>query len=687
MSDSTNRGLRTAAASLGLLGSLALPAAAFGGACCVPGNPGSCQAASAAQCALESGAFLGETAVCGVDLCPFVDPLPRLPVLQPVTGQAGGAATYEIAVTERTQRLHRDLPPTRLWTYAGTYPGPTIETRSGQPVRVTWVNDLRDESGTPRTTNLLPADACLHGVHPGDNTARFVTHLHGGHVPADSDGHPEESLVHGESDVYDYPNQQQPATLWYHDHTLGMTRLNVYLGLAGFYLLRDEFEDALGLPNADYEIPLLVQDRSFNADGSLSYPDAWHHHVFSDTIVVNGKVWPYLEVARGKYRLRLLNGSNSRTLRLALSDGSIFHQIGGDGGLLPAPVAVSQVTLTPAERADVVIDFAGYAAGQVLRLVNDAPAPFPGPPGAGVVADVLEFRVQSQAGHVVPLPAALRPIERLEPSTAVRTRSFELEQFYDPCAGSMWMINGLDWNQITEWPVLGTTEIWRFINYSGVVHPMHLHLVMFQVLDRQPFQVVDGKPQPIGEPVPAPAWEAGWKDTVAAYPFEITRVIARFTDYAGLFPYHCHVLEHEDHDMMRQFRTVEQPQDACLGGDLALCLDDETGDHRFWVDVQYQTSQAGGLAGAAHAVSLADKGMPRGGLFWFFESGNPELLVKILDGCGINGHYWVFVSAATNVGVTVTITDTVNGKRFVTTNPDLVPFASIQATGALPCTP
>jgi spore coat protein A len=657
------------------------------GACCLPGNPGSCQMRAPGECAADAGQYLGAAAICGIDLCPFVDPLPLLPVAQPVIGIPGGGASYEMTVTEKRQQLHRDLAPATVWTYNGSYPGPTIEARVGQPVEVTWINDLRDASGAPRGEHLLPVDRCLHGVQGAGNTARVVTHLHGGHVPAASDGHPDDTLLPGQRDLYMYPNQQLPATLWYHDHALGLTRLNVYLGLAGFYLLRDDVEEELGLPAGDYEVPLIVQDRSFQADGSLVYPADWTPHVFGDKILVNGKVWPYLEVARGKYRFRILNGANSRTFRLALSDGATLLQIGTDGGLLPAPVPLERVTLTPAERADVVIDFSGYPAGTVLRLVNDAPAPFPGSPGVGVVSDVLEFRVQSQPGHTDALPTTLRPLVALSPADAVRTRTFELEQFYDSCAGSMWMINGLDWNQITEWPVLGTSEIWSFINVSSMVHPMHIHLVMFQVLDRQAFEVVDQKIVPVGEALPPPPAEAGWKDTVAVHPFEITRVIARFTDYAGLFPYHCHVLEHEDHAMMRQFRTVASASEACVNDDTTLCIDDRTGDRRFKVEAEFQTVQGGGRSGIAHAVSLADKGVTSGGLFWFFTAANPELLVKVLNGCAINGHYWVFLSAATNVGLDVTVTDTVTGRQFVRTNPDLTPVPPFQSTDALPCNP
>ncbi|MBT8484323.1 MAG: multicopper oxidase family protein [Phycisphaerae bacterium] len=486
----------------------------------------------------------------------FVDLLPIPPVAKPIDGVPGGEATYEIAVREFTQTVHRDLPPTRLWGYDGTYPGPTIEARTGQPVTVRWMNDLRDDSGTLRVEHLLPVDLCPHGPDHEGNNPRTVVHLHGGHVPADSDGYPEDTILPGEEQVFVYPNEQDAATLWYHDHALGITRLNVYLGLAGFYLVRDDAEDALGLPAAEFEVPLVIQDRTFTPDGALVYPAAWQEHFFGNTVLVNGVVWPRMEVKRGKYRFRIVNGSNARTYTLALSTGGIMRQLGSDGGLLEFPLPVGEVTLAPAERADLVIDFANASPGDEIRLVNSAPAPFPGEPGVGVVPDVMKFVVTAETGFTGSLPTDLREIVPLDEADAAVTRQFVMTKEPEPCAGSWWLINGLVWDDITEFPELGTSEVWSFVNRSQAMHPMHMHLVFFQVLDRQPFEFVDGKIVPTGTPVPPPLSEAGWKDTVRTNPGEITRVIARFEDYLGKFAYHCHVLEHEDHEMMRQFQTV-----------------------------------------------------------------------------------------------------------------------------------
>jgi len=401
-----------------------------------------------------------------------------------------------------------------------------------------------------------------------------VTHLHGGHVPAAFDGYPEFTQLPGEQTTYVYPNKQQAATLWYHDHALGITRLNVYLGLAGFYLVRDALESSLALPSGEFEIPLVIQDRTFRGDGSLVYPADWQDHFFGDKNLVNGKVWPFLDVKKGKYRFRLLNGANSRTYTLALSDGATFWQIGSDGGLLPAPIALTSLTLIPGERADVVIDFAGYATGTEILLENSAPAPFPGVPGEGVVPEVMKFVVGSDAGFTTAIPDPLRPLDLLDEADSVLTRDFLLKKESEACAGSTWLINGLVWDDVTEFPELGSTEVWRFINESGVTHPMHMHLVSFQVLDRQAFTIVEGEVVPVGPVLGPDPNEIGWKDTVAANPFEITRVIARFDDYPGLFAYHCHTLEHEDHEMMRQFQAELGPVGQCGVGAVDAGCDD-----------------------------------------------------------------------------------------------------------------
>lgn len=495
----------------------------------------------------------------GGSLGKFVEQLIIPVALRPSSGER-----LEIAMTETRQVLHRDLGETSVWAYSGGYPGATIEAQRNQPLRVRWINRLP-------ARHRLHVDHCLHGPHAYPDKRehprpRTVVHLHGGHVPPESDGYPEATLLPGESSIYEYPNTQNGATLWYHDHALGVTRLNVYMGLAGFYLIRDESEFALNLPRGPFEVPLVIQDRSFAADGSLDYPKSWEEEFFGAAILVNGRVWPYLDVRPRKYRFRILNGSNSRTYTLAFDSGQSFYQIGSDGGFLPEPVEVRQITLTTGERADVIVDFS-KRTGE-LHLVNSAPAPFPGKAGEGVIREVMQFRVRGTGGDDSALPSRLTAVPRLRESTAVKFRQFNLDMVdespkcTDP--GFRWLINGLGWDDITEYPELGSTEVWSFSNLSPDVHPIHLHLVQFQILDRQKLQPDPDRPGfflPLimlaTRPDPPEPNEAGWKDTFRSMPGEVTRIIAVFTNFAGKYPYHCHILEHEDHEMMRQFEVVK----------------------------------------------------------------------------------------------------------------------------------
>ncbi len=562
------------------------------GACCA--SNGTCTEVTQTTCTGGGGTYQGDGSTCATVSCPLVltpylDPLPIPPVATPIAGSPGAAATYNLTMSEFEQRLHSQLPLTRVWAYhdgvAGLHtPGPVIEARSGQPVTVNWINDIRDfATSAPRTNNhYLDVDTqtdtggnvCIMGAV---DAAKTVAHLHGGHVPAAVDGHPEATYLPGDPPVpYLYPNNQQASYLWFHDHALGITRLNVYMGLAGLYLLRDSVEDAIPLPRGQYEVPLVIQDRTFNPDGTLKYPSMWMDHFFGDKVMVNGMVWPYLNVRRGKYLFRILNGSTSRvyTLTLEPPTGTLtFTVVGNEGGLLAAPArGVGALTVGPGERYDVVVDFAGYANGDEILLRNSAGAPFPN--GPVDLPQVMKFHVTSQSGYTSAVPDTLRPITRLDPATAVQTRDLRLKQSgIDGCGRQVWEINGLGFMDITEYPQLGTTEIWRFINDSGVSHPMHMHLVMFQILDRDGFTTgPGGTVVPNGNPQPPAAEESGWKDTAMVAPNQILRVIARFEDYKGAYPYHCHILEHEDHDMMRQFQTIQcgdgqvDPTEACDDG-------------------------------------------------------------------------------------------------------------------------
>ena len=547
------------------------------GACC--NRDESCTDSIARdECEGGGGVFNGAASQCQdnqVDcgLEPFVDALPIPPVLQPIGTRSDGTLQYLVEVVAASQQLHRDLSATDLWTYNGAYPSYTIEARVNEPIEVTYANNLPTAKGR-RGSHMLEVDECAHGPNYYGDSARIVTHLHGGHVPARVDGHPEMTILPGEIDTYEYPNNQLPGTLWYHDHALGTTRLNVYAGMAGFYLLRDDYEDNLGLPSGEFEIAAVIQDREFNPDGSLFYPPTIQNAFFGDKVLVNGKVWPYLDVKQGKYRIRFLNGSQARqyVLRLEnLSDPAQvipFTLIGTDLGLVTAPITLDTIDpIVGAERFDVVIDFAGFAPGTEIVLRNDDPT-------VPLLPNVMKFVVTDQPGFTAPIPAALRTVTPIQESEATVNRWFRLENVPEGCTGNEWLVRTLDgpqgnvvpnaehWDDITEFPLLGATEIWEFENPSNIMHPMHVHLVAFQILDRRSLAG--------GTSIALDAHEVNtWKDTVKVTPGTVVRVIARFDDYLGKFPYHCHILDHEDHEMMRQFQMVNDP---------ANCDDDGTCD-------------------------------------------------------------------------------------------------------------
>ncbi len=571
----------------------------------------------------------------------FVNALPNPfdNVAVPDTKTYPGADYYHMRMVEVRQDLGLIDPDTgkplltTVWAYGpaggkATYPGPTIVARStlapnsakpGRPIKVLWENALPEQ-------HLLPVDTTVHcGPDARQQHShcrpfvRTVVHLHGGHVPDHSDGYPEawyspgfkEKGPHWSRQVYDYPNDQEATMLWYHDHAMGITRLNVYAGLAGLYVIRDDNEDRLQraghLPAAAYDIPLVIQDRSFKRDGSLHYiADVGEHEtrqeakeatetarnkplardpvtgkpspsiepeVFGDTILVNGKVWPVLEVEPRKYRFRILNGSNARFYRLSLDSGQPFVQIGADGGFLNAPVTLSHLLLAPAERADVIVDFSDpRLPGKTVVLRNDARTPYPN--GDEVDPDttgqVMAFRVTRPRNIAIPgieLPRALRApiaphdVRLAKPRELLLTEGEDAFGRVKPMLGTAER-GPLGWDApITETPKAATTEIWRIINTTPDAHPVHLHLVFFQVVDRQKFDVasfVPGKPETLkrlGPLMAPPPQEAGWKDTVIVNPGEALRLIARF-DRPGLYVWHCHILEHEDHEMMRPYRVL-----------------------------------------------------------------------------------------------------------------------------------
>jgi FtsP/CotA-like multicopper oxidase with cupredoxin domain len=625
---------------------------------------------------------------------------PVMPRAATITVPGGKPADYyEISVKQISQQiLPAGLPATTVWGYGGkaaqsnrgllihNAPSLTIEASANRPLRVKWMNELVDANGN-FLPHLLPVDPTLHWANPpGGTTGRdtrptftstpgpytgpvpFVTHAHGAiGVGDESDGYAEAWYLPAANNVSDfasvgtwydffagkaaakfgvtwgpgfatfqYPNAGRAATTWYHDHALGMTRLNVYAGPAGFFIIRGGpsgdaavLDSRTGLPaslpgpaprendkfppNKPYrEIPIAIQDRAFNADGSLFYPDTraffdgitgpyipdtdispiWNPEFFGNMIMVNGNTWPFLTVEQRRYRFRFLNGCQSRFLILDFNNipGVGVWAIGNEGGFLSAPVNLTasngnRLLMGLAERADLIVDFTNVPVGNHV-LGNVGPdEPFGGGvPGVDFpVADpastgqVLQFRVVPAVGvdastppqflqlpAITPLPAATvtRPLALLE----------EMSTFFadapaeallgtvagDPNVAPATWTKRLWMDPVTDNPNPGTTEVWELYNATADAHPMHIHERAFEVVNRQNILVDEAAQQvqvdPASTPTPPEPWETGVKDTVIAYPGQVTRVKMRFTT-AGQFVWHCHIVEHEDNEMMRPYRV------------------------------------------------------------------------------------------------------------------------------------
>ena len=503
-----------------------------------------------------------------LELKPFVDVLPLPQLARPThvpgrldphhTNQHAGSHQFRIGMKEIHAKVHRDVPATRMWVYhdlanpsaQASAVAPLIEAVSHQPVQIEWVNDLP-------THHFLPIDHSLHGCGKDIPDVRAIVHLHGARVPSGDDGHPDDWYVPSQSLTCNYPLQQDATALWYHDHAMGLNRLNIYAGLFGMMLVRDQNEDALHLPSGKYELPLVLYDRNFYADGQFYYPDSgdaehpWVSEFAGDAILINGKIRPYLEVEPTIYRLRLVNAANSRFFQLGLSNKQALIQIGTDQGLLPAAVEMPAITFAPGERLDILIDFS-RPAGQTIHLRNGS-------------FDILQFRVGKTSvasSPAAPLAKSLRTINRTAVADAVITRTITLNEYQDKVGNSMEMLlNRKHWHEpVTERPKLNTTEIWEFVNLTEDVHPMHLHLVRFQVLDRRVFDTfayLMHKELKFLAAAEFPALnEHGWKDVVQCPPGMVTRIIVKFEGYTGKYLYHCHILEHEANDMMRPFEVI-----------------------------------------------------------------------------------------------------------------------------------
>jgi spore coat protein A, manganese oxidase len=655
-----------------------------------------------------------QTPLPGSSIPKYVDPLPIF------AGERVTAADVAVSISEFQQQI---LPAsvyaglaapfdkgTFVWGYKvgdrpANYPGFTIETQRSTPTTVTYHNDL---PLSPFLQGYLTVDQTVHwadplaamgALSPYAGPPPVVTHLHGGEVPSAFDGHPDAWFTPGlamkgrgfASNVYSYPNQQEAATLWFHDHVLGITRLNVYAGLAAFYLIRDRHDtgregEGLNLPAGPCEIEAVIQDRQFDVNGQWLFPDGspaglngpppnpdthpfWIPEFFGDVIVVNGKSWPYLRVQPRRYRFRLLNACNARFLDLRLAEetearpGPAFWQIGGDGGLFDRPVRLNQsgvaagLLLAPAERADIVVDFSGFA-GRTLILRNSAKAPYPSGdiPDPDSSGQVMQIRVDQPLGGTdasfdPALPAATLRGGRQQPPAIVRLadavrgavaagvriarrRQLVLVEAEDAGGSLGVLINNTKWsgkreasavpipgstkdgqgNWLSELPRIGATEVWEIVNLTDDAHPMHLHLVQFQLINRQRIaedgyrakwsaafpggKFIAGYGPPLrydrpnsdgalgGNPAlaaflrgptrPPDANEAGWKDTIRVPPAEVTRIVVRWAPQdiaiaastAGVnhypfdpmtgpgYVWHCHILDHEDNEMMRPYAPI-----------------------------------------------------------------------------------------------------------------------------------
>lgn len=591
-----------------------LVAAGVTGTSALAGCSTGAQTTPATESRTETPILATETDQSTPSLEKWVDEVPRPGVIEP-TGTKDGHPHYEVEMREVEQKLHRDLPATAVWGYDGQFPGPTIEAKQGEPIYVQWQNKLPDD-------HLLPEDTTIHSsIIPYDSPGtRVVTHLHGGNIEAASDGNPQawftrdfqETGPEFEKEDYYYVNDQPPATLWYHDHSLGITRLNVYAGLAGFYLLRSEHEQDLDLPENEYEIPLVLQDRAFNEDGSLHYPTVAPNErsndensypepsivpqFYGDTSVVNGKAWPRLSVEPRKYRFRLLNGANCRFYNLKLlsydeqsgqtsGEGPPFIQIGNDGGLLSEPATINErLEIGSSQRADVVVDFTDYA-GETLLLHNNAPAMYRGTVGdeqddSEPLSEIMLIDVSNSAEEqdTSQTPANLTEVPKIPVDTVDNERYLTLASQTDEYGRRLHLLGteeeptGLRLTDpVTEEPTLGDTEIWSLANLTGMSHPIHLHLVHFQVLGRQStgeYDPNENEIDPAALETPEP-YEFGWNDVVTVHPGEVVHIIAHFGEYEGLFNdqtgdymWHCHMIEHEDHDMMRTFKVVSNPNNS-----------------------------------------------------------------------------------------------------------------------------
>jgi spore coat protein A len=436
---------------------------------------------------------------------PFQRDVPIPPVATPVS-RTKQLEQYVITMKPGNADILPGLQ-TPVLGYNGLFPGPTIRARRGRPVEIRQIND----SG--RDLNV---------------------HLHGGVTEPQYDGHPHDAFATGTERLYKYPNVARSATLWYHDHAHGETAKTLFAGLAAFYVLDDPNDKSLDLPQGDYDVPLMIQDRSFNADGSFRYRFDLDRGFRGDTILVNGAVAPRMKVERRLYRLRFLNASNARAYALQLGNGRKMVQIASDGGMLPKPVNRTLIPLEPAERVDVIVDFRQFGVGSKVILHNTV--------GEPSTSAVMRFDVVKGGSEEARIPKKLAEEEELPEVNLERSWPLTFQGLAG--GGSVWQIAGGGFSEmrIDARPRLGSTELWTWVNQSSRTHPMHLHGYHFRVVS------VNGEPPHPGD--------AGWKDTVAVYPSQTVTVRPYFDYFTGVYVFHCHAAEHGDMSMMGQMEVT-----------------------------------------------------------------------------------------------------------------------------------
>ncbi|CAK9164042.1 unnamed protein product [Ilex paraguariensis] len=537
----------------------------------------------------------------------FVDELPdmpRLPGFEFVNGVAV-SKSLTIGMYHKKWKFHRDLPLTPVFAYGtskntATIPGPTIEAINGVDTYVTWQNHLPSK-------HILPWDPTIPTAIPSTKKGiPTVVHLHGAIGEAESDGHAESWFTVGFKErgrtwskkMYHYHNFQQPGTMWYHDHAMGLTRVNILAGLSGAYIIRQpNVEAPLGLPHGDeFERPLVIFDRSFRTDGSIymnstgnnpSIHPQWQPEYFGDAVIVNGKAWPHMIVKRRKYRFRIINASNARFFKFFFTNGLDFIHVGSDSAYHERPVIIDEILMAPSEIADVIVDFSKSKSDSAI-LANDAPYPFPtGDPVNKANGKVMKFIVEPH--HVNDksrVPRKLLEYPSPDVSSASLTRYIAMYEYTSPTGEPTHLyLNGMSFEKpVTETPKVGSSEVWNVINLTEDNHPLHIHLGLFVVLDQTELVNKDVftacmtkfndaircqiSKYARGNKTEVLAHEKGWKNVYKMMPGYVTKILVRFsyihsnasyqfdaTAEPG-YVYHCHILDHEDNVMMRPLKFI-----------------------------------------------------------------------------------------------------------------------------------